>query len=1418
MCRAFAAFVLMLLPLFVHAAEAPPLTVQRGDHLVLIGNALAEREQYFGHLETLLHSRFPDKELVVRNLGWSADELKLRPRSLNFEDHGHTLFDHKPDILLAFFGFNESFAGPAGLPKFEQDLTEFVTQTLATKYNGKAPPRLALIAPIAFENVERSGLPDGTKANQNLQLYSEALRRVAAKYGVRFVDLFTPTKQLMSQAPRNLTFNGVHLTDHGYREVAPVLVQSLFGGEAAKPQGGDLYEKLRTEVLEKNLQFQYDHRAVNGYYIYGGRKQPFGVVNFPEEFQKLRKMIANRDRRIWAVAQGKPVPAVIDDSNTGDLKPIPTNFTGEIKVTPPSEALKAFTLPPGFEINLFASEVEFPELAKPCQMAFDAQGRLWVATIPSYPMYLPGTPVNDKILILEDTNNDGKADRCSVFADKLYLPIGIALADGGAYVSQQPNLVFLKDTDGDGKADKKCLLLHGFDSADSHHAISAFRWGPGGDLYMMEGTFHHSQVETPYGPTRLKNAGAFRYEPRTEKCDVFVSYSFANPWGICWDRWGQTFLADASPGANYFAAAFSGRVPYPVKHPTMKQFLVKEWRPTCGCEIVESRNFPDEMQGDYLLNNCIGFLGTLQYRFKEDGSGFAADPVPPLLRSSDPNFRPVDISFGPDGALYLCDWFNPLIGHMQHSIRDPKRDKTHGRIWRITYKNKPLVKKPVIADQPIAVLLDLLKEYESWTRQQARLELRRHDTAKVMTALEQWMGQLDRKDTQYEHHLLEALWVCQQHDAVNPKLLRQLLQTTDPRARAAATRVLCYWRDRIPDALELLRVQINDKHPRVRLEAVRALSFFAGPDAVAVAQQALSQPQDYYLQYTFRETMQALGAAANLAALHQTPRGKQAPVIRLLCQQAGADVLAQLFEMAQEGGSFTQEERLAVFEGLAEAAQVRRVKPEISQHVLQQMLLQEGREEPQLQATIIRLIGLWQVQALRRELEAVASASKRPEPVQQAALESLVQLGGKTSLPTLEKLLAADQPIRLRLRAAAALARLDTDAAARRTAEILSRSTDADDPAPVLMAFLDLKGGADKLAAALTKQPPAADVAKLALRHLNAAGRSDAALVQALSSAAGISLTTRTPSSEEIKQLVEDVQKKGNASRGELVFRRADLGCFKCHALNGAGGAIGPDLRDVGSVSPPDYLLRSILLPDEAIKEQYETVKVATADGRIFHGIVAEDTAQRLVLKDATGALRIVAKADVEDRAKGGSLMPSGLANFLTRSELVDLVRFLSELGKPGDFAVQLKPVFRRWRVLRTVPQPLTGEPDAATLRRELLAGDDSRWEAVYARINGDLPLSEVASRSGTSLVVQGEIEVAKAGIVSLQVTGPPGYRLWLDDQPIPTGPQPRLQVTQGRHRLTFKIDGKPGKSESLRVELLSAEPSGAQASVVGGP
>ncbi len=217
---------------------APPakLELHKGDRIILIGNTLAERMQYYGHFETLLHARFPDLELVFHNLGYSADEVALRPRQAHFNDHGHTLKDEKPDVVMAAFGFNESFAGPRGLERFKRDLESFLKTTTSTAYNGKAPPRLVLLSPIAHEDLKNPHLPDGKKNNENIKLYAGAMADVAAKYPVAYVDLFTPSQRLYQASSQPLSINGVHLSDLGYRQLAPIMDEALFGPPAAPRQ------------------------------------------------------------------------------------------------------------------------------------------------------------------------------------------------------------------------------------------------------------------------------------------------------------------------------------------------------------------------------------------------------------------------------------------------------------------------------------------------------------------------------------------------------------------------------------------------------------------------------------------------------------------------------------------------------------------------------------------------------------------------------------------------------------------------------------------------------------------------------------------------------------------------------------------------------------------------------------------------------------------------------------------------------------------------------------------------------------------------------------------------------------------------------------------------------------------------------
>ena len=939
-----------LIALFSVTAKAqdPTFEMNDGDSICIIGNTLAERMQHDGWLETLLQNG-QQKNVVVRNLGFSADELDLRLRSAGFGSPDEWLTKLQADTVFAFFGFNESFAGEAGLEKFEQQLAKFIDETLAQKYNGESAPQLVLFSPITCEDlrekmprdsgdglaVANPNLPDFSEVNQRLAIYSQAMAKVASEKNVKFVDLHSLTEQSWNGGDQ-FSINGIHLNEKGNAVLAEVIYKDLFGADASLGSPQKMLA-VNEAVKDKNWHWFHRYRTTDGYSTYGRRadlKFTDGQTNrevVQRELEVLDFMTAERDKKIHAIVAGRQY--TVDDASAPPFIPVVSNkpgegANGEHLFLSGEEAIETMTMHEGLQVNLFASEEQFPELASPVQMSFDTKGRLWVAAWPTYPHWQPIVEeMNDKLLILTDTDNDGKADECKVFADKLHNPTGFEFWGGGVIVGQVPDLLFLKDTDGDDVADVRIRLLHGLDSADTHHSVNSFVVGPGGALYFQEGTFHHTQVESPWRkPVRVVNGGAYRFDPRTFKLDAYTSYRFANPHGHVFDDWGQDFITDGTGNINYYATPFTGHVEYPQKHSRYFPFF-KQWvRPAGGTEILSSEHFPDELQGNYLIVNVIGFQGILHYTVKDDGSGFLGEEAPHILTSTDPNFRPVDIEMGPDGGMYMLDWQNPIIGHMQHNLRDPNRDKIHGRVYRITHKDRPLMKNVDLTQLTITQLLDELKSKVSRKRYRARIELSGRDSAEVLAAAQQWVAELDSADPNHTHDLLEGLWVSQQHNQVNEPLLKKLLVCDDHRARAAATRVVCYCRDQLADPLKLLQVQVNDESSRVRLEAVRALSFLPSVQSAEIALQALRHPSDKFIDYCLKETMQSMDSIVKQFVASGRPFAEGNPAgLQFIMSGLGPSELAKMrrnqtvYEELLSRDGILHEFRFEAAEGLAKA-------------------------------------------------------------------------------------------------------------------------------------------------------------------------------------------------------------------------------------------------------------------------------------------------------------------------------------------------------------------------------------------------------------------------------------------------------------------------------------------------------------------
>ncbi len=843
----------------------------------------------FGYFETEMHLRYPDSLLFIRNMSDPGNRPGFRPHASrnspwafpgaeqfytglatnsgsegHFETPDEWLRRLETDIIIAFFGYNESFEGEEGLENYRAELDSFIKHTLSQNYNGEAPPQLAIVSPIAFENLsEEYGLPDSRMENENLSLYTDAMKDVIEEHNlldeeheILFVDVFSPSKEWFELGEGPLTIDGSQLSDEGYSKFAKLLADRVFG--EVDTDAEDHHELVHEAVLEKNWMWHNDFKIPNGVHAHGRRYNPFGPDNYPAEIEKIRQMTAIRDTAIWRASKGELMDVAAADQNTRQLPEVETNFDPDQHGNPEylygEDALETFEMAPGYEIELFASEEDFSELANPVQLSFDTEGRLWVATMPSYPHYKPGDEKpDDKIIILEDTDGDRRADKQITFVDGLHLPVGFEFAPEGVYVSQGTNLTLYTDTDGDDRADTSEIVLSGFDDHDTHHAHSAYTLDPSGAIYMGEGVFLHTNVETSYGSVRATNGGFYRYNPQRRHLERTAQLSIPNPWGIAFDEWGQNFFAETSGPDVLWMMPGTVKSSYGVANPKSRNLIEDEHRvrPTSGLEFVSSRHFPDEVQGDFLINNTIGFLGTKQHTLEDDGTGYKSTHRQDLVQSSDRNFRPVDVEFAPDGSLYLVDWHNVLIGHMQHNARDPLRDHVHGRIYRITYPERPLVETANVAGATIEELFENLKLPEFRTRERTRLELRSRDATDVLQHLDTWITSLDESEERYEHHLLEGLWVSWGLNQVDEELLRWLIDAEDHRVRAAAARVLRYTGHQVDDQAGLLVQAAGDDHGRVRLEAIVAASWLNQDDGLSILNEAGNYPIDDWIRPSY---------------------------------------------------------------------------------------------------------------------------------------------------------------------------------------------------------------------------------------------------------------------------------------------------------------------------------------------------------------------------------------------------------------------------------------------------------------------------------------------------------------------------------------------------------------------------------------
>ncbi len=1104
---------------------------------------------------------------------------------------------------------------------------------------------------------------------------------------------------------------------------------------------------------------------------------------------------------------------------------------------------KSFIVAPGFEVTLFAAD---PLLAKPLQINFDPAGRLWVSSSEIYPQIKPGEKANDKILILEDTDGDGKADKTTVFADGLLIPTGVEPGDGGAYVANSTELVHLSASKPGGKADRKRIALSGFGTEDTHHILHTFRWGPDQSLYFNQSIYIHSHLETPHGVKRLNGGGIWRYRPETEQLDVFVR-GFVNTWGHHFDKYGQSLITDGAygegvnhgiPGAYYVTAVgatrlLSGMNPGSPKH--------------CGLEVLSGRHLPDDWQGNVITNDFRGHR-VCRFVLRDAASTYESREMTEVIKTNHPAFRPIDVKMGPDGAIYIADWYNPIIQHGEVDFRDPRRDKTHGRIWRITAKGRPLVPKPKLVDATVPELLEQLKSPEGWTRNAAKRVLKERGEDAVLPALDAWVKALP---ADAEHARLEAEWVRQSFGRSMMNALEPLLNAKEPHVRSAAVRIVSDPWMTLNKSGSWSEAALKDDHPQVRLEAVRAVAGWKVPTAVEHALAVLKLPMDPVLDYAlwltvrelepywlpaFKDGHVTLGGDARAIAFALNASGNPDAVKSIVRLADNADAtkdqrLAMWRLLAQIGGP---NEMTAVFHrgltlatdevregllGILEASiRTRKVAPakldgweDLAKYI--------DDPRPGIRAAALRLMGLVKFELFRRDLQLRAADAKVDLAERAAAFDGLVSLGGPKLREFLDKSLAADQPLPTRRLAAQALANVDLDAAAKSATSILAAQIQGD-PTELFNAFVSRKGGPAALAKALKDAKLPADVAKVGLRSIRSSSQNLPDLVAALTKAGDLGAAKKEPTADEVKQYVADVLKSGDAARGEAIYRRKELQCLNCHAIAGSGGQVGPDMTSIGASAQPDYLVESLLVPNKAVKEGYHAIEVNRLSGQIVSGIKLRESPKELVIRNAEDKEIAIPIDDIDTRKQTRSIMPDGLTDTLTRQEFVDLSRFLSELGKVGPYAPSTARLVRRWQYLDPTP--------AATnlFRRNRVTTavekpNDFPWVASYSKVSGDLPLAEIPrfvvwNGSEPLSVVRFHLTATVGGPTAIKLNGVEGLSIYVGEASVEAKAESAFEVKPGPTTVTVVVDRAKRKTD-LKCELIDVANSPARVAIVGG-